>query len=258
MEIVKIVPHGFCAGVIGALKKALSLEGTVYCLHELVHNEIVVADLKARGFVFVERVEEVPEGSTVLFSAHGVSPAVRQAARARNLKVVDATCPFVQRVHDEARRYTEQGKFVYVIGKRDHVEVQGILGEIKNRQEPLPYRIAVVSQTTMNSDEVAARIEELRRTHEVETSAQVCNATRLRQDAVRNFTGDALLVLGSANSSNTRELGEVARCAKVFRAGTIEEVKALDLSGVKVLGVTSGASTPESFYEEAINVLADR
>ena len=258
MEIVKITPHGFCAGVMGALKKALSLKGEVYCLHELVHNEIVVADLKSRGFRFVEQVEEVPEGATVLFSAHGVAPQVREEAKRRRLKVVDATCPFVQRVHDAARKYAEEGKFVYVIGKPDHVEVKGILGEIKNPQQPLPKKIAVVSQTTMNSDKVEEIIAELRKTHEVETTAQVCNATKLRQDAVRNFSGDALLVLGSANSSNTRELGEVARCPKVFRAGTIEEVKALDLRGVKVLGVTSGASTPESFYEEAINVLANR
>ena len=258
MKIVKITPHGFCAGVIGALKTALSLEGRVYCLHELVHNELVVADLKKRGFRFVEDVDEVPEGETVLFSAHGVAPQVRERALARKLKVVDATCPFVRKVHEDARRYAQAGKFVYVIGKPDHVEVKGILGEIDNPQSPLPKAIAVVSQTTMNSDRVAEIVAELKKTHEVETAAQVCNATKLRQDAVRNFEGDALLVLGSANSSNTRELGEVAKCAKVFRAGTIEEVKALDLTGVEVLGVTSGASTPENFYEEAINVLADR
>lgn len=183
---------------------------------------------------------------------------MRERALARKLKVVDATCPFVRKVHEDARRYAQAGKFVYVIGKPDHVEVKGILGEINNPQSPLPKAIAVVSQTTMNSDRVAEIVAELKQTHEVETAAQVCNATRLRQDAVRNFEGDALLVLGSANSSNTRELGEVAKCAKVFRAGTIEEVKALDLTGVEVLGVTSGASTPENFYEEAINVLADR
>ena len=258
MQIVKISPHGFCAGVTGALKKALSLQGEVYCLHELVHNEIVVGDLRKRGFRFVEDIEDVPEGATVLFSAHGVSPQVRRRAMERKLKVVDATCPFVQRVHDAARRYAEEGKFVYVIGKRDHAEVKGILGEIKNPQSPLPHKIAVVSQTTMNSDLVKKTIAELKKTHEVETMAQVCHATKLRQDAVRDFTGDALLVLGSANSSNTRELGEVARCGKVFRAGTLAEVKAIDFSGVEVLGVTSGASTPESFYEEATRWLHER
>ena len=198
MKIVKISPHGFCAGVTGALKKALSLQGEVYCLHELVHNEIVVGDLRKRGFRFVEDIEDVPEGATVLFSAHGVSPQVRRRAMERKLKVVDATCPFVQRVHDAARKYAEEGKFVYVIGKRDHAEVKGILGEIKNPQSPLPHKIAVVSQTTMNSDLVEKTIAELKKTHEVETMAQVCHATKLRQDAVRDFTGDALLVLGSA------------------------------------------------------------
>ncbi|MBR1921398.1 MAG: 4-hydroxy-3-methylbut-2-enyl diphosphate reductase, partial [Kiritimatiellae bacterium] len=132
MEIVVIEPHGFCAGVTAALRKALALPaggGAVYCLHELVHNEVVVDELKARGFAFVESIDEVPAGATVLFSAHGVSPAVRERARRRALNVVDATCPFVERVHKAARSFAERGLSVVVIGHPSHAEVRGIVGE---------------------------------------------------------------------------------------------------------------------------------
>lgn len=260
MKIEIIEPHGFCAGVTAALKKALSLRPPVYCLHELVHNEIVVSDLRSRGFSFVESVDEVPEGATVLFSAHGVSPAVRAAAASRRLNVVDATCPFVERVHSAARDFAARGLPIVVVGNPSHAEVRGIVGEVGDaivlnpsealRQE-LPPRFGLVSQTTMNSDEVRALVESLRARYDVETTADVCNATKVRQDAVRAFAGDALLVLGSANSSNTRRLCEVASC-RTLRAGTMDEVRALDLSGVSELGVTSGASTPESFFHEAV------
>lgn len=264
MLIEVINPHGFCAGVTHALKLALSLNG-VYCLHELVHNEIVVDGLKRRGFKFVEDIEKVPEGETVLFSAHGVSPSVKAAAKRRNLKVVDATCPFVERVHREAKAFSEKGYQVVVIGNENHAEVKGILGEAPNAivhskllSTPTPSTytlpLGVVSQTTMNADDVKAKVEELKKSYKVETMAQVCNATKERQDAVKAFTGDALLVLGSANSSNTKRLAEVAKC-KTFRAGTLEEVKAIDFTGIERLGVTSGASTPEDFFNEVINYL---
>ena len=272
MKIEAIEPHGFCAGVTAALKKALALcgNGAVYCLHELVHNEIVVADLRSRGFVFVEDVSAVPEGSTLLFSAHGVSPAVRAEAAARRLKVVDATCPFVARVHDAAREFAAKGLAVVVIGNPGHAEVKGIVGEVPDAvvvrdaaeasalASPVAgSAIGVVSQTTMNSDEVETVVAVLRGRFEVETTAEVCRATKVRQDAVRAFKGDALLVLGSANSSNTRRLCEVARC-RTFRAATLEEVSSLDLAGVGTLGVTSGASTPESFFAEAMKLLRAR
>ncbi len=258
-----------------ALKKALSLvnsntptpdnPNTVYCLHQLVHNELVVGDLKKRGFVFVESVEEVPEGATVLFSAHGVSPAVRAAAARRGLKVVDATCPFVDRVHREARAFAERGLPVVVIGNPSHVEVKGIVGEVKGdctvisdpNTQTLKHpnaALGVVSQTTMNADEVARIVADLKKDYAVETMAEVCHATRDRQNAVKAFRGDALLVLGSSNSSNTKRLCEVANC-RTFRAGTRAELEALDLSGIETLGVTSGASTPESFFEEAVAYL---
>ena len=273
MKITVIEPHGFCAGVTAALRKALSISpkasnraAPVYCLHELVHNELVVSDLKKRGFVFVESVDDVPEGATILFSAHGVSPEVRARAQARGLDIVDATCPFVARVHRAARDFAAKGLPVVVIGNPDHAEVRGIVGEVENAtvvnpkcpqpQAPLKPStpIGVVSQTTMNADEVALAISALRADYEVETMAEVCNATKERQDAVKTFSGDALLVLGSANSSNTKRLCEVARC-RTFRAGTMDEVKALDLSGIENLGVTSGASTPETFFHEAVAYL---
>lgn len=259
MRVEVINPHGFCAGVTHAIKLALSLKG-VYCLHELVHNEIVVEGLKRRGFRFVEDIEEVPEGATVLFSAHGVSPQVKAAAKRRNLKVVDATCPFVERVHREARAFAEKGYQVVVIGNENHAEVKGILGEApgaivySDLASSLEQTLGVVSQTTMNADDVKAKVEELKVGYKVETMAQVCNATKERQDAVKAFKGDALLVLGSSNSSNTKRLSEVASCP-TFRAGNMEEVRSLDFSGVNTLGVTSGASTPEEFFNEVIAYL---
>ena len=269
MTIEALEPHGFCAGVTNALRKAQTLlhpKETVYCLHELVHNELVVADLRAKGMVFVESLAEVPEGATVLFSAHGVSPAVRAEAEARHLMVVDATCPFVARVHQSAVAFASCGLQVVVIGHRNHAEVKGIVGEIA---EPIvlesgsPQHLAalsrtrplgVVSQTTMNADDVEDLVGKLRESYEVESVAEVCRATKERQDAVKAFDGDALLVLGSANSSNTRRLCEVARC-RTFRAGTLEDVRQLDFTGVKRLGVTSGASTPEDFFHAVIREL---
>lgn len=263
MKVEAIFPHGFCAGVTGAVKKALALPAPAYCLHELVHNELVVEGLRKRGITFVESLDDVPCGATVLFSAHGVSPSVREKAKSRGLVVVDATCPFVTRVHNAARDFSERGLPVVVIGHPAHAEVKGIVGEVADGRAyvypdlPDADRIGVVSQTTMNADEVARIVEELRARFEVETTAEVCHATKERQDAVKAFRGDAVLVLGSAQSSNTRRLCEVARC-RTFRAGTMDELKALDFSGVETLGVTSGASTPESFFEEALKHLKEK
>ena len=265
MKIEVLEPHGFCAGVTGALRKAMELGrtvGPVYCLHELVHNELVVASLKKLGFVFVESVAEVPEGATVLFSAHGVSPAVRAEAAARRLQVVDATCPFVTRVHKAARAFADQGLPVVILGHPKHAEVRGIMGEVPDpivveslaAMPVLPPRFGVVSQTTLNADEVASSVAQLKTSHDVETMAEVCHATKERQDAVKAFDGDALLVLGSANSSNTKRLCEVARC-RTFRAGTLDEVRGQDFTGVGRLGVTSGASTPEDFFDAVIREL---
>ena len=271
MKLEILNPHGFCAGVKSALEKArrLAISGErVYCLHEIVHNEIVVSELKDRGFVFVEDLSEVPEGATVLFSAHGVSPAVRREAEAKGLKIEDATCPFVARVQKAAADFHADGLQVVVIGKPSHAEVKGILGEAPGAivistledADRLTFpdgdfrKVGVVSQTTMNADDVAEIAARLSNRFEIESVAEVCNATKERQDVVKAFDGDAILVLGSANSSNTRRLSEVARC-RSFRAGSIDEIKAINFSGVDRLGITSGASTPESFFRSALEFL---
>ncbi len=245
-----------CAGVNSAIAKALKLNN-VYCLHELVHNEIVIDELKALGFKFVEDIEAVPMGETVVFSAHGVSPKTRQIAEARKLKVVDTTCPFVAKVHKAAKFFSDKGLPVVVIGDSKHVEVKGILAEIKPRQLIEGERIGVVSQTTMNADEVEREVEELKRHYQVETMSEVCRATKERQDAVRAFKGDAVLVLGSLTSSNSKRLVEVAKELRLtaFLAGSMDEVKKLDFTGIKTLGVTSGASTPERFFMETVRYL---
>ena len=284
MTVEILQPHGFCAGVENALRKASRLldalhaspaDGrpkTVYCLHEIVHNELVISKLRARGMVFVDSLRQVPEFSTVMFSAHGVGPTVRAEAENRNLRVVDATCPFVERVHRAARDFAERGLRVVVIGHVGHAEVRGLVGEAKNPvvvdrfpHPALPAMpagdksapLGVVSQTTMNADDVDRIVQGIRRYYQVESTAEVCRATKERQDAVKNFGGDALLVLGSANSSNTLRLCEVARC-RTFRAGTLEEVARIDFSGVERLGVTSGASTPEDFFAAAVELLRKR
>ena len=256
MTVEVIEPHGMCAGVNAAIAKALELKN-VYCLHELVHNEIVTDELKGLGYRFVDRVEDVPEGETVVFPAHGVPPAVRETAAKRRLKVVDTTCPFVARVHRAAKSFSDRGLPVIVLGDPDHAEVKGIAGEISTPSAKPGDRVGVVAQTTMNADEVARVVEELRKTYEVETAAAVCSATRERQDAVKRFDGDAVLVLGSGTSANTRRLEQVAAAAgaRTFAAGTLEELESLDFSGVERLGVTSGASTPERFFAEAVRRL---
>ena len=286
MKIEVLEPHGMCAGVNAAIAKALKLRN-VYCLHELVHNEIVIGELKDLGFKFVERIEDVPEGETVVFSAHGVSPKVRETAKKRKLKVVDTTCPFVAKVHRAAREFAERGLPVVIIGDPKHVEVKGIQGEVDcDRLQSIAVgsRIGVVSQTTMNADEVERQVAVLRKKYDVETMAEVCHATKERQDAVKEFCrGEAeslplrdkdgssitsgkdsaspickaVLVLGSRTSSNSKRLKEVAEQngAKAFMAGTMDELKHIDFSGVERLGVTSGASTPERFLMEAVKFL---
>lgn len=258
MEITILEPHGFCAGVKAALAKARE-HPHAWCLHEIVHNALVVGALVEGGMKFVESIDDVPYGETVIFSAHGVSPDVVARAKERGLKIIDATCPFVAKVHRDARRFAESGLQVVVIGHEGHAEVKGIVGEASGAMvyPHLPPRgtaIGVVSQTTMNADDVSAIVENLRNDYEVAAAADVCHATKERQDAVKAFDGDALLVLGGANSSNTRRLAEIAKC-RSLRAGTMDELKAIDFSGVRKLGVTAGASTPETFLNEAVKWL---
>lgn len=267
-------------GVRAAVEKAsrtLSLFSAeaVYCLHELVHNEQVVADLAARGLRFVESLDDVPDGATVLFSAHGVAPAVRDEARRRGLAVVDATCPFVERAHRAVRAFAARGVPVVVVGRAEHAEVRGVMGECADARvvstpddvAALPFPegpVGVVCQTTLSHDTVRAVLDALSTRYprlETPAAADVCTATRDRQRAVADFVrggGDGVLVLGSAGSSNTNRLVEVARAAGASfaaRAGTLEEVCALDLSSVCRLGVTAGASTPADFLKRVVAAL---
>ncbi|MBQ5530977.1 MAG: 4-hydroxy-3-methylbut-2-enyl diphosphate reductase [Kiritimatiellae bacterium] len=271
-QIVVLEPHGFCAGVAAALRKARAFcaAGGAFCLHEIVHNPQVVESLRRSGLKFVDDIDEVPEGGRVLFSAHGASPQTRERARRRGLEVVDATCPFVERVHEAARAFASRGLKVVVAGYRNHAETAGILGEasgavaVSSAAEaeafaaslPRGEKIGVVSQTTMDARETERIVAALSERLEVEAQAQVCGATKERQDAVRAFDGDLLVVLGGANSSNTRRLCEVARC-RAARVATLGELEALDIAGARRIGVTSGASTPEDFLREAVRVLGD-
>lgn len=275
MEVLVAEPHGMCSGVARALEIARqTLEQhpgqTLWCFHELVHNEHIVAALQARGMRFVNAIAEIPEGARVLFSAHGVSPEVRQAAALRCLEIVDATCPFVAKVHAEARRYAQEGCQIALIGHKGHDEVVGILGEAPEqiavietcddvralRQKVAVSQVMVLSQTTISEAMYEARIADLQVAgFEVQFPKvlDICYATRERQQAVRALAQqvDCVLVLGSRNSSNSKRLVEVAERAGC-RAALIaspEELETIDLRSVQRLGLTSGASTPESLLD---------
>lgn len=264
MRVEVISPHGFCAGVESAVKKALALGSGAFCLHEPVHNDMVTAALRRRGAGIADDPGEVPPGATMILPAHGVAPRVRREAEARGVKIVDATCPFVERVHRAARAFAEKGLPVVIIGDAGHDEVAGIVGEVEDcggrafvyPDLPPSGGIGVVCQTTAGVDCVARTVRELRGRYAVEVMAEVCGVTRERQRAVKEFKGDALLVLGSARSANSRRLCEIAPC-RAFMASDMAEVSRLDLSGVETLGVTSGASTPEDFFNEAVEFLKE-
>ena len=255
-SIEAIAPHGMCAGVRAAIDIAMRHRGA-YCLHRLVHNEMVTDELESLGCRFVEDIEDVPDGETVVFSAHGVAPSVRARAAEKGLRVVDATCPFVAKSHRAIRDFRARGLPVVVVGDPEHVEVKGLLGELEGARWPEKgERIGVVCQTTLDADKARARIEELRRDYVVDGVADVCPASKERQDAVRAFDGDALLVLGSRDSGNTRRLCEVARC-RVFAASCMDDVRKAkeEMRGCSRVGVTSGAATPERFFESALDCL---
>ena len=282
MTVEVIEPHGFCQGVTQALRlagKALA-EGEAYCLHPIVHNETVVAGLAAKGMRTVASADDLPGDATVVFSAHGVSPEVRDKVESRGCRIVDATCPFVARIHRQARDFAGRGVPVVVVGHAGHAEVDGIVGEVEcaggvvrvvgNADEieeidfPVDAAVGVLCQTTFDAAAAADMVKALSSRFarlEKPAAADVCTATRDRQDAVRSFIrsgGDGVLVLGSAGSSNTARLLEIARDAGVWfvaRAATVDEVARLDFAGVARLGVTAGASTPESLLAEVLGVL---
>lgn len=283
MTVEVLEPHGFCSGVESALRKAVRARADfgegLCCLHELVHNGRVVEDLRTRGVRFVESLREVPDGGVVLFSAHGVPPETRAEAERRGLTVIDATCPFVARAHQQVVSYAARGVPVVVVGHAGHVEVEGIVGEaraagarvavvadsmmVAGLEFTAERAVGAVCQTTFGMERARSVLDALRARYpllETAPAAEVCTATRDRQDAVRTFVargGDGVLVLGSATSSNTRRLAEVAAAAgaKVWRVADAAELAACSFAGIERLGVTSGASTPEEFLVEVVHEL---
>ena len=273
------LPHGFCSGVSRAVRTAYAVLSrypgeTIYCLHEIVHNGEVVAALSRRGMVFVQRVADVPDGSRILFSAHGVSPLVRQEAQSRRLCVIDATCPFVARVHAEVRRHVAEGRYVFCIGHRNHDEVAGVAGEapghvtvVENAEEASAlatsdHPAAVVTQTTLGLDTVNRVLDVLRVKFPsllVPPSTEVCYATRNRQTAVRALAERCthVLVLGSKTSSNSLRLVETAASAGIRAdlVSSLADLVPMQWNDGSALGVTSGASTPETFLDEVLDVL---
>ena len=266
-------PRGYCAGVeraVDTVERALKHYGApVYVRRQIVHNSHVVQELQRLGAVFVESVHDVPEGAPLVFSAHGVSPAVRTAADARGLASIDATCPLVTKVHTQARRYAEAGYTIVFIGHAGHEEVEGTMGEAPDHivlvetvadahaLELEPGPLAYITQTTLSVDETREIIDVLRtRFPHIEGPAKedICYATTNRQRAVKELAGEVelLLVIGSRNSSNSRRLVEVARTAGVHAhlVDDVDEIKDAWLAGVETAGVTSGASAPERLVRE--------
>ncbi len=278
-SVVLASPRGFCAGVrraIDVIEAALRRHpAPLYCLNEIVHNRQIVEDLRARGVVFVTSIDDVPEGRVIVFSAHGVAPAVRAAAAQRQLNVIDATCPFVEKVHREVRRFAERGYAVLLVGHRKHDEVVGVAGEAPDAVTVLetleeartvavddPGRIAVVSQTTLSVEETGAVTGELKRRFPAihcPAASDICYATSNRQQAVRELAARTplILILGSPNSSNSRRLVEVARAAgaEARLIDRLDVLETFDLQNVPHLGLSAGASTPESFIGAVLDAL---
>jgi 4-hydroxy-3-methylbut-2-enyl diphosphate reductase len=278
-KIVLLSPRGFCAGVVRAIdvvKIALGLYGApIYVRKEIVHNRHVVDELRSVGAIFVDELDEVPAGARVIFSAHGVSPAVREDAKTRGLEVIDATCPLVTKVHLEAIKFARQGYTIVLIGHHGHEEVEGTMGEapanmmlvetvddVDQLEIADPSKIAYLTQTTLSLDETKDVIQRLReRFPEVvgPKSQDICYATENRQIAVKAVAPmcDLLLVVGSRNSSNSKRLVEVCRRANVpaYLLDDFGEVKPEWLEGVRTVAITAGASAPETLVRQLIEGL---
>ena len=285
MDIQLANPRGFCAGVdraIDIVNRALEVFGApIYVRHEVVHNRFVVDDLRERGAVFVEELHEVPDDRIVIFSAHGVSQAVRKEASDRGLKVFDATCPLVTKVHMEVARFSAEGRECVLIGHEGHPEVEGTMGQydrsaggdiylvedeeqVQALQVRDPARLAFVTQTTLSMDDTARVIDALRERFPDITGPRkddICYATQNRQDAVRELASDAdlVLVVGSPNSSNSNRLRELAQRvgAKAYLLDRADQIEAGWLDGVASVGVTAGASAPEILVQEVIERLRE-
>jgi len=285
MQIKLANPRGFCAGVdraIDIVNRALDLfEPPIYVRHEVVHNKFVVNGLRERGAIFVDELDEVPDNCIVIFSAHGVSQAVRKTAEDRGLKVFDATCPLVTKVHLEVSRYSADGSECILIGHKGHPEVEGTMGQydyanggniylvedeadVAALQVNNPEKLYFVTQTTLSMDDTAVVIDALRNKFEhIEGPRKddICYATQNRQDAVKQLAADCdlLMVVGSPNSSNSnrlRELGE-RMGAKAYLIDNADEIQPDWLTNAKAVGITAGASAPEVLVKEVVNKLIE-
>ena len=275
-RVILAEPRGFCAGVIRAIEAvelALANYGPpIYVRRQIVHNLFVVRDLERKGAIFVEEVSDIPAGARVIFSAHGIAPIVRGMAQGRELDVIDATCPLVTKVHVEAVRYVRDGYKVLLVGHDGHDEIIGTMGEAPDEillvqdindaasiEVPNPDRVALVTQTTLSVDETRDIVDALKaRFPKIRMPARsdICFATQNRQDAVKKLAeeADVVLVLGADNSSNSQQLREVANIGEC-RAYLIDSLQDLDeswLDGARSVGITSGASTPDSLVEEVL------
>ncbi|MEH6592016.1 MAG: 4-hydroxy-3-methylbut-2-enyl diphosphate reductase [Halioglobus sp.] len=283
MDIQLANPRGFCAGVdraIDIVNRALDVFGApIYVRHEVVHNKFVVENLRERGAVFVEELHEVPDDRIVIFSAHGVSQAVRSEAARRGLKVFDATCPLVTKVHMEVARYSQQGQECILIGHRGHPEVEGTMGQYDHAnggeiylvedeeqasqlQVKNPEQLFYVTQTTLSMDDTARVIESLRQRFpriEGPRKDDICYATQNRQDAVKQLADgcDLVLVVGSPNSSNSNRLRELAERmgADAYLIDSAEDINPRWLTGKSNIGVTAGASAPEILVQQVLDGL---
>lgn len=278
MEVILAQPRGFCAGVVRAIKvvdQALESYGKpVYVLHEIVHNRHVVEDLKRRGALFIESLDEVPVGAVTIFSAHGVSTAVVKEAEKRKLRVIDATCPLVTRVHFRAQEFSRQGFDVIIIGHPGHPEVEGTRGRVEGPVYVLsssaevatlgvrhPERLAYVTQTTLSMDDTLEVIEALKARFHIQGPdlSNICYATQTRQNSVRRLAKsiDLLLVVGARNSSNSNRLREVGERSGVF-AYLIEDADDLNPAWFSIntrVGITAGASAPEEMVQKVLERL---
>ena len=274
--------RGFCAGVVRAIdvvEKALEIcDGPVYVRKEIIHNRYVVDELRHKGAIFVEEIEQVPDGAWLIFSAHGISPAVRLAARQKRLRTIDATCPLVTKVHMEVIRYSRAGFTIVFIGHRNHDEAIGTLGEapqsiclVGSREEaegvqiPDPNKVVYLTQTTLSVDDTKEIVEILRRRFPkltIPPKDDICYATQNRQDAVKALAPhvDALLVLGAPNSSNSLRLCEVAAARKLpaHLIETAADIRMEWLQGVRTLGLTASASAPEVLVRQVIDFARER
>lgn len=282
-RVLLAAPRGYCAGVDRAVitvEKSLELHGApIYVRKEIVHNKHVVSTLEARGVIFVNETDEVPEGATVVFSAHGVSPAVHAQAAERNLKTIDATCPLVTKVHQEVKRFADEETEILLIGHNGHEEVEGTAGEAPGRvrivdgldeartMQPTPGKKLVwLTQTTLSVDETMQSVAILKeRFPEIANppSDDICYATQNRQEAIKQIApqADLVLVVGSTNSSNSVRLVEVAKEYGAKEAYLVDyaiETKEEWLTGVETIGVTSGASVPEILVRDLLTWLAER